>query len=98
MYVWSGTTWEHLPATENLLARLPERIRWDVRIDEGEVRLSRFQDCRWTGVSASDRGGGVSNSASPSFAPSLALGPEGVCVAWNEWVEAGWRVFLRCHD
>ena len=87
-----------VPATEAILETLPERVRWNAHAAESDIRVSRAEDCEWTGLSASHLGGGVSNTETASYQPSLALAGNRVCVAWSEERESDSRVFVRCHD
>lgn len=98
LYELSGSSWQPVPADERRLATLPEHVRMHAFEDSGEVYLRRFENCGWRGLSASDRDGGVSNSETPSEAPSFALHDGSTCVSWMERSELASVELVRCHD
>lgn len=99
--------WRAVLADEARLATLPEHIRTHALSENGEVYVRHFDDCRWHGLSASDRDGGVSNSEHASQGPSVVLHDGATCVAWLESSEKSenpensdedFLVLARCHD
>lgn len=98
LYELSASDWRRVTPDEARLATLPESIRTQVFSEDGEVYLRRFEDCGWRGLSASDRGGGVSNSAESAFFPSFATHDGTTCVTWAERFKKGSAQFVRCHD
>ncbi len=99
LFRWSGTRWDALEPDEATLGKLPEHVRFAAWVSDGQVYVRRFANCRWTELSASARGGGVSNApaGTPIFGPSLAVSDGRVCVAWTEG-ETDPVVRIRCHD
>lgn len=93
-----GDAWEPMPADEAQLSTLPERIRLDAYADNEEIYVRRFEDCAWRGLSASDRGGGVSNSSARSEWPSVTEHGGATCVSWTERGEREHTQLIRCHD
>ncbi len=95
--------WQAVPATEEELACIPDAARVAVYDYFGpgglEVYLRRFTDGRWSGLSASDRGFGLSSSVAPSQNPRFAIEDGRVCVTWQEpSADGGPIILLRCHD
>lgn len=99
LFRWSGTRWGALEPNDATLRTLPEHVRFDATTVDDQVYVRRFANCRWTELSASTRGGGVSNSPAGTrvFGPSLAVSDGRVCVAWTE-DETNPVVLIRCHD
>lgn len=90
--------WESVPADEEQLSTLPEHVRLDTYAENEEIYVRRFENCAWRGLSASDRGGGVSNSTGRSELPSLAEHDGTTCVSWTERGARGPAQLIRCHD
>ncbi len=99
-----GRRWEEIPPNEDTLSALPPASRFSaetydsVVANERDIRLRRFEHCRWRGISASDRDGGISNSLGRPSGPVFAVGRTRVCVAWNELHLGSYVGVLRCHD
>ncbi len=98
---WNGAEWQERAATTDTLSELPSDVRFLVSSDSStgfDVHLRHFEDGCRRGLSASDRGGGVSNSSAPSLAPYVSSNSKRVCVAYYEYGSGGDRVLLCCHD
>lgn len=93
-----GSEWKQVAPTEAVLESLPRAVRVDARSEGGEAFFRYFADCSWHGLSASDHEGGVSNSVASSTLASVAVSESEVCVAWQDQLEAGDRMLLRCHE
>jgi GTP cyclohydrolase II len=96
VFRWSGSEWERLAPTDDVLADLPLSVRVKTANEGGDVLFSYFEDCAWRGLSASDRGGGVSNSTAPSGSRGVVATEDVVCVAWAEG--EGENMLMRCHE
>ena len=96
VFRWSGSEWERLAPTDDVLADLPLSVRAKTANEGGDVLFSYFEDCAWRGLSASDRGGGVSNSTAPSGSRGVVATEDVVCVAWAEG--EGENMLMRCHE
>jgi len=101
---WSGSTWDSVEPTDDVLESLPPSARVDVFSEEvgddgSEVFARYFADGAWQGLSASDRGAGVSNSVThSSYAPFFSATQTEVCVGWTESGTAQEsNMLLRCH-
>jgi len=95
----TGSRWEALSPDDSVLDGLPESVRIAATFGaapDGDAHLRRFDDCRWTGLSASDRGGGVSNTTETVRAVAASADQERACVAWSEGDDP--TALLRCHD
>lgn len=98
LYELSESGWQAVAADEERLATLPEHLRSDVFTEQGEIYLRRFEECGWRGLSASNRGGGISNSGATSRDPLVSLRAGTTCVAWVERAESEPAQLVRCHD
>ena len=106
LYRLTETRWQPVGFDESSarLAMLPEEMRLDAYSENGEIYVRRFEGgawlglAEWSGLSASDRGGGVSNSEAWSVDPSVAMHDGTTCVAWMEPVEQDMVQLVRCHD
>ncbi len=77
--------------------RLGFVVSWAQATPEGyEIYLLHFADGAWREIEGSASGGGLSNSAGHSGAPSLAADERKVCVAWSEAMDGGSDVLIRC--
>ena len=102
----SETNWLEIAPDETTLSSLPSKSRYSVATTlmetpsglEGNIHLRRFENCSWRGISASNRGGGISNSLGSPGGPRLAVGRTRVCVAWREFHLGSFVFPLRCHD
>lgn len=98
----SPSGWELVAPTEDVLQHLPRAVRVDAwsEAGDGEVRLRYFADCAWQGLSASDRGNGVSNTQMHSGITSVSATESEICVSWTEATEEFMdkKVLVRCHQ
>ena len=100
---WSGSTWDFIEPTDDVLESLPPSARvevfWEEVGDGTEVFARYFADHAWHGLSASDRGGGVSNTAAHSaYRGFFSATQTEVCVAWTEAsTNQESSMLLRCH-
>ena len=98
---WDGTDWIEREPTDELLSTLPAPSALDTMSDDGlaqDVHLRRFEHGCWRGLSASDQGGGVSNSSAASRAPRIATHGDRLCIAYTERGQSEDRALIRCHD
>lgn len=96
---WSGSAWEQLAPTDDVLGSLPLSLRVSLRVVSNEALFRYFADCAWRGLSASDRAKGVSNSTDAVTDATLWASEAAVCVHWTERAteEHPSNDFMRCH-
>jgi len=95
---WTGADWEQLAPTDDVLASVPLSLRVDAS-RYGEVLFRYFEDFAWRGLSASDHGGGVSNSTFASYLGHVWVTEHSACVHWRERDEDYFQNdLMRCHE
>jgi hypothetical protein len=73
-------------------------VAWDDEINESEeIYVRRWNGSNWEEVGVgSASGGGVSNTAGESTAPSIAAAPDGtVYLAWSDKVDSNREIYVR---
>jgi hypothetical protein len=75
-------------------------VAWeDHSLGEPEIYIKGFDGTNWVEIgTGSASGGGVSNSATGSYNPSLAIGGGRICVAWSELGLGSEQIVMRCAD
>jgi len=105
---WDGTEWvEYVDGGHGVEDQMSVARELDLAIDSDgrpvvawsdhfEVRIARWDGAAWMELmEGSVSEGGVSNSAGPSRRPSLAVGGGYAWIAWDDWGESSFDVYLR---